>query len=110
MVQPYQTPENIHRFDIAGPRQRTTHAFAWSQTQVEFWSLWEHVDPSTTSEGLIDHWVNAGPDVPSPSDAHVHINFWLMDGLAPTDGRTAHIVLSGFSFVPAVEGLTDRRE
>jgi hypothetical protein len=110
VVQPYQTPANIHRFDIAGPRQRTTHAFAWSDTQVEFWSLWGHADPSATSEALIDHWVNAGPDVPSPSDAHVHINLWLMDGLAPADDRTAHIVLAGFSFVPASEGLTERRE
>lgn len=110
VVQPYRTAENIHRFDIAGPRHRTTHAFAWSQTQVEFWSLWGHRDPSSTSTGLIDHWVNAGPDVPSPGDAHVHINLWLMDGRAPTDARTAHIVLSGFSFDPVEEGLTARRE
>ena len=61
------------------------------------------------SEALIDHWANAGPDVPTPSAAHVHLNLWLMDGLAPTDGRTAHIVLSGFSFVPA-EGLTGATE
>jgi hypothetical protein len=105
VVQPYQTPANIHRFDIAGPRAGTKHSFAWTAGQVEFWSLWGHVDPSTTSEALIDHWVNAGTDVPTPSDAHVHVNLWLMDGLAPTDGRAAHIVLSGFSFVP-VEGLT----
>lgn len=110
VVQPYPTPENIHRFDIAGPRKRTTHAFAWTETQLEFWSLWGHVDPATTSEGLIDHWVNTGPDVPSPSDAYVHINLWLMDGLAPADGRSAHIVLADLSFVPAPEGLTGRRE
>ena len=100
VVQPYQTPTNIHRFDIAGPRARTTQAFAWTVGQVEFWSLWGHVDPSATSEALIDHWVNAGPDVPTPSDAHVHVNLWLMDGRAPTDGRAAHIVLSSFDFVP----------
>jgi hypothetical protein len=106
VVQPYRTPENIHRFDIAGPRAGTTQAFDWTAERVEFWSLWGHVDPAMTSEGLIDHWVNAGSDVPTPSDAHVHVNLWLMDGLAPTDGRSAHIVLSGFSFAPA-EGLTD---
>lgn len=109
VVQPYRTPENIYRFDIVGPRRRTTHAFAWDQTQVEFWSLWGHVDPSTTSEGLIDHWVNADSDVPSPSDAHIHINLWLVGGLAPSDGRAAHIVLSGSSFFPS-EGLTGRRK
>jgi hypothetical protein len=101
VVQPYQTPTNMHRFDIAGPRARTTHAFAWAQEQVEFWSLWGHVAVGPTSEALIDHWVNAGDDVPSPGDAHVHMNLWLMDGLAPTDGCVAHIVLSRFSFVPA---------
>ena len=102
VVQPYQTPTNIHRFDIAGPRAGTTQAFAWTAGQVEFWSLWGHLDPGTMSRALIDHWVNAGPDVPTPSHAHVHVNLWLKDGLAPTDGRAASIVLSGFSFVPAV--------
>jgi hypothetical protein len=101
VVQPYQTETNIHRFDVAGPRARTTQAFAWTPGQVEFWSMWGHVDPGATSEALIDHWVNAGSDVPTPSDAHVHVNFWLKDGLAPTNGRAAHIVLSDVSFVPA---------
>ena len=104
VVQPYRTPENIHRFDIAGSRARTTEAFAWTDGQVEFWSLWGHVDPITTSEALIDHWVNAGLDVPTPGDAHTHINFWLTDGHAPTDGRSAQIVLSGFSFAPESGG------
>jgi hypothetical protein len=101
VVQPYQTPTNIHRFDIDGPRAGTTQAFAWTRGQVEFWSLWGHVHPDTTSRALIDHWVNAGSDVPTPSDAHVHVNLWLKDGLLPIDGRAADIVLSDFSFVPA---------
>jgi hypothetical protein len=100
VVQPYRTPENIHRFDIAGPRARTTQAFAWTEGQVDFWSLWGHVDPITASEALIDHWTNQGPDVPTPADAHVHINLWLEGGRTHTDGRSAQIVVSGFSFVP----------
>lgn len=65
VVQPYRTPGNLRRFDIAGPRARNTQAFAWNPGQVEFWSLWGHVDPSSTSESLIDHWANAGSDVPA---------------------------------------------
>ncbi len=110
VVQPYQTPENIYRFDIAGPRARTTQAFAWTAGQVEFWSLWGHVDPDATSEALIDHWVNTGPDVPTPSDAHVHVNLWLMDGLAPTDGRSAHIVLAGSWFDPTMSKAQEGSE
>lgn len=101
VVQPYRTPGNTHRFDIRGPRARTTQAFAWTEAQVEFWSFWSRVDPTTASQALIDHWANSGLDVPAPGDAHVHLNLWLTGGHAPTDGRSAQIVVSGFSFVPA---------
>ena len=75
---------------------------------MEFGSLWGHVEPDAARRrALIDHGRTPAPTYPTPSDAHVHVNRWLMDGLAPSDGRAAHIVLAGFSFTPAAEGLTD---
>jgi hypothetical protein len=86
VVQPWDLPGHLHRF--AQGAGVSTHAFTWSPGKVEFWK-----------DGA-PAWTYAGDDVPTPGDERVHLNLWLMNGLAPTDGRSVEVVIQSFAFTP----------
>ncbi len=96
VVQPYQVPGRIHRFeaDLAG--QASTHSFRWSAGSVRFRSA----QGSNAAGPLIDAWTFGGPGVPTPGDQVPHLNLWLDGGHPPADGEDAEMVVTGFDYVP----------
>jgi hypothetical protein len=92
VVQPYWVAGNVHRWTI-GAEVPTRHQFRWTPGQVEFTSL--------SSGFQLQTWTLAGPDVPEAGDAAARMNFWLLGGNAPMDGRADEVVVSDFSFTPA---------
>jgi len=51
---------------------------------------------------LIKEWVYTGANNFVPGGEFADMNFWLMKGLAPTDGKNAEAVINNFSFTPYV--------
>lgn len=78
----------------------TTHRFTWQSGQIFFQSLHDHTD---NDEYLIADWLYQ-PEEPekylSQQAMSVHINFWLFQGRAPTDGLETEIVIHSFKFTP----------
>ena len=92
VVQPYDKPAHLRRF--TQPAEITSHhQFGWYPGQVS-WAGYK------ANGGLIDSYAYAGTDVPRPGDERVHLNFWLFNGAAPTNGSPAEVVLSSFTFTP----------
>lgn len=78
----------------------STHAFAWSSRQVAF----EFYNGSRreTARKIADWRFAPGetrliPQNPLP----VHLNLWLFQGKAPTNGRSVEIIIKRFTFTPA---------
>jgi len=93
-------PKNTHaEFPMSLNGTATTHRFTWSSTGVDFISLngWQ----DTSSNNPIASW----NDDPSSPKQHipqhplpVHMNLWLVDGKAPTDGQPVEVVIRSFTF------------
>lgn len=92
VVQPYDRPSHLERFTTTADAT-SYHRFMWSPGRV----TWESYG---TNGGLIDSYVYTGADVPRAGDERVHLNLWLFQGAAPTDGLPVDVVVSSFNYTP----------
>lgn len=100
VVQPYSNIGNLFRFNMPEKEQKSIHSFTWCKEYIKFWSAWGS-NINYKPKDLISKWFYTGNDNPKPSTERVHINLWLMEGLAPTDAKEAEIVIKEFEFLPS---------
>lgn len=97
VVQPYYNPGNREQFSMALSSDASTHIIQWMADLVFFRSAQGHyIDPPAGQ--IIHGWDYTGGDIPAEGDELVHINLWLLDGQAPSDGKGAEMVIQGFTF------------
>jgi hypothetical protein len=56
----------------------------------------DYLDPP--ADQVIYEWDYTGKDIPSEGGDFVHINLWLLDGQAPSDGKAAEMIIKNFTF------------
>lgn len=100
VVQPWDTPGNLERFNL-GPEEVTTHGFTWGADKIRFQSVVGDDFLGAESGSVIHQWLYAGNDVPVPSGENTRINLWHVWGDPPTDGQETEVVISGFEFTSA---------
>jgi hypothetical protein len=88
VVQPYSLRGHRRRF-TQPPVRRSTQSFDWRPNAVTF----------TSSSAVPSTWT-ISPAVPPPGSEQVRINLWLYRGAAPTNGRSAEVVITRFEFTP----------
>ncbi|HEX8026295.1 MAG TPA: heme o synthase, partial [Candidatus Limnocylindrales bacterium] len=93
VVQPYDVASHLTRFQT-GTAGKIRFVFRWAAGQVTFTST----DAVTGSP--IASYTYTGADVPKPGDERVHLNLWLFNGAAPTNGQPAEVVVQSFTFAP----------
>lgn len=100
VVQPFQTPNAINRFDLSysSDTELTTFAYRWFSDRVEF-RAWKGDSNSESPSNLIHSWVYTGLTIPREDLARMHMNFWQFQG-PPSDGLDQEIVLTDFVFIP----------
>jgi hypothetical protein len=81
----------LHAGHHALGTKHRAHRFTWRRDQI----TWESHDANGS---LIDSYAYTGADVPRSGDERVHLNLWLFNGSAPTNGSAAEVVLSSFVF------------
>jgi hypothetical protein len=101
VIQPYNIGGNLARWTIPSGAAPTTHSFKWSQGRVDFAAHNGAFVPPPASVPSIATWSNTGASIPAPGDGRAHINLWLFNGAAPTNGQEVEVVLSRFAFIPA---------
>ena len=97
VVQPYYNPGNREQFSMSLSNDASTHIIKWKSDAVSFKSAQGHYLNPPAGQ-VIHQWEYTGGDVPSESDELVHINLWLFNGQAPSDGNEVEMVIQGFTF------------
>lgn len=90
-----------HSFPLLLTGKNSTHRYTWRSCQIQFQSLRGLQD--STSNNEIAHWTYAPANFTQRIPQHalpLHMNFWLFQGLAPTDGQNREIIISEFKFTP----------
>ncbi|MHA1871937.1 MAG: glycoside hydrolase family 16 protein [Promethearchaeota archaeon] len=98
-VQPYYHTGNTFRYNISYQDQSSIHYFTWCSNYIKFISEYGNEFNSSQNQKIIQ-WVYTGNDIPRPSNEVPHINFWLMNGLPPSDYKDSEVIIEKFMFVP----------
>ena len=84
---------NRHRFEL-NTQQSSIHRFLWSQSSIDFRSAYGNSFPQDTAQ-WVSHWAYTGTRNPlSTGSTRIHLNLWLMNGVAPSTGAGSEIVLT----------------
>ncbi len=82
------------------------HGFNWCSEYIEWFSLhsteFSLSTWGTSSFGwnnLVSSYYYDGDSNPLPRTERVHINLWLMQGLAPTDAQEVEVIIEEFRFI-----------
>jgi hypothetical protein len=75
----------------------STHKFVWTNNNIAFDSFQGDNDllPSTS----IENWVYTGIQNPPAGNERFHLNFWLFQGKAPTNGLDAELIVKSVSIL-----------
>ena len=100
VVQPWEKPGNVRRFEEPNDSGVSMHQFRWIEDRVEFESR-SNVQLGMDGSGtLTAKWVYNGDDVPMPGGEAVRLNLWLLDGKSPSDNNPTSVIVVGFEFLP----------
>lgn len=99
VIQPWYTPGNRERFMMtAAPK--STHVFSWQPDEVRFTSFEGHCHAPSACTVVRSWTYSKTSGIPLSGDERVHLNLWLREGLAPTNGQEREVVISRFEFDP----------
>lgn len=92
VVQPFATQGNMTRFGVPLGKSPSRHSIQWTPTQLVF---------SSSENGTIfKQWTYTGASLFAPGQETVHINHWLIDGVAPVNLREQELIIKSFTFTP----------
>ena len=98
VIQPYDAPGNIERFDIAyGPDETVSYAFEWLPGRIDY-RAWRGGPADESPATMIAEWTYAGQHLPRPEQPRVHINLWCVGEDGPSDATPRTVIVSDFAF------------
>lgn len=100
VVQPWELPQNIYRFDMRTESSYTTHSFEWKKDSVFFQSVLGHYVTPPDDSHMIESWNYTGTNIPQPGNEKTRIILWLSGGNPPSDSKEVEIVIKKFEFIP----------
>jgi len=101
VVQPWNNPGNLHRFNMALQGAYSTHWFDWRVDRIQFASFQGRASPPGPGDE-IESWLYTGVDIPPEGEGNARINLWLLRGNPPSDGQEVEVIIEAFEFVPAI--------
>lgn len=113
VVQPWNVAGNRHRFNlpVPPPEPSLTRSFTWIPKSVHFLTLnglqspHNHPPSSVIEDWTYEHQQGGPHYVPRRGRERIHLNLWLNSQPAPANGQSVEVVISSFSFTPAVDGI-----
>ena len=100
VVQPWDGPGNLERFHLGLTGTHSTHLFDWQEDRVFFQSYHGQYPSLASGDYLIHEWTYTGPGIPPAGDEKLHLNFWLMNGLPPSDSQPAELIIKAVEVLP----------
>ncbi len=88
VVQPWQVPANMMRFDIHLDRP-SLHTFHWRNDSISFMTK--------QNESVVKFWRYTGTSIPTPGIENPRLNLWIFQN---TPSQEIEVVIRNFTFTP----------
>ena len=99
VVQPYNLPQNIFRWQDPAGLPQSTHSFNWATSSVFLQSL-KGLNATPPDPSYIIQQQTLSNGIPVPGGENARINLWLNGGHAPTNGQAVEVIINRFEFAP----------
>lgn len=106
---PPYTAANQHNFDIDSGFLLSSHSFDWLPDKTYFRSIKGVEEVVPPNNNLFAEWTYTGTPQPTAGNERLHINFWLFQGLQPSNKKDAELVIRKVEFKPA-NGIKEELE
>jgi len=104
VVQPWNLPGNMLRFNTSQEHSGTIHSFNWRPDSIMFASSssgsYDSNPAGQKTPDIIQEWTYTGDSIPVAGGENARINLWLVYGKVPTDGKEREVVIEKFRFFP----------
>lgn len=90
VVQPFSPFTNINRFSVQPAPGNSIHQIIWRAEGVTFRSY--------QNGNLLREWVYSGQNNFEPGGERVHINFWMINAMPPSDSQEKELIIKNFRF------------
>ncbi len=104
-------PLNSHRqssFALENHLISTTHKIIWSKKNINFQSYSGDYSTIDSSNYIIGNWIYSGLHNPVPDSIRLHINFWLMNGLPPSNQKDMELIIKAVKILPYIKGISTK--
>jgi hypothetical protein len=91
VVQPWDVTGNRHQFNIVQSTPGSIHSFDWLPDSIIFDSWDGNGNP-------LQSWTYTDSANIPPAGGNIHLNFWLMNGQPPSDGKDIEVVIKSYDF------------
>lgn len=107
---PPYTSANEKSFALNMTDNYSTHIIDWSKDSINLQSYHGNFDGEPSADSLIQQWTYKGNKNPPAGAERLHINFWLLDGLAPVNQKEAELIIESVTISQAtdVKGLLNK--
>jgi hypothetical protein len=103
VVQPWDTLGNLEPFSMTSGISDTTHYIDWGASSIHFKSIRGHYREPPDELHRIHEWEYLGSDIPAHEQSlRIHINLWLHQSDAPSDGQDTEIIVKSAQFPQSV--------
>jgi hypothetical protein len=96
------TSESQYSFNISSVNGNYfSNIIDWNSNRVIFQVIDGHYIYPPSQDFVEREWTYTGPHNPKTTDGQIAIiNFWLYNGVAPSNGQDAELIISNFTFIP----------
>ena len=104
---PPYTSANEKSFALNMTDNYSTHIIDWSKDSINLQSYHGNFNGEPSVDSLIQQWTYIGSKNPPAGAERLHINFWLLEGLAPVNQKEAELIIKSVTISQAtdVKGL-----
>jgi len=100
VVQPYDVPGNLRRWDMPAQILESTHSFKWLPGSVAFQSVRGLFDLPPDDSYVLQQWI-ATNGIPPAGGENARANLWLYRGQRPSGNAPVEVVVKSFEFISA---------
>ncbi len=94
---PPYTSANQKSFALNMTNNYSTHIIDWSKDSISLQSYHGNFKGEPSADSLIQQWTYIGSKNPPACVERLHINFWLLEGLAPVNQKEAELIIKSVS-------------
>ena len=96
------TSESQYSFNVSSVNGNYfSNIIDWNSNRVIFQVIDGHYVYPPTQDFVEGEWNYTGSHIPKTTEGQIAIiNFWLYNGVAPSNGQDAELIISNFTFIP----------